>query len=92
MPRDHLAARRAVVDKHAGAGRLEAQHRLLAGIDQGQLAAAEPAGCRMEVDIVRHGVGLRVHQREFDVVAIVNHHERARDRAIEGHGLEPGTL
>ena len=92
MPGDHRAARRAVIDEGAGARRLPAQHHLLAGIDQRQLAAAERAGCRMEVDIVRHLVGGGIDQLHFDIVALVHHHQRARHRAVEGHGLERGAL
>ena len=92
MPRDHRAARRAVINERAGAGGLPAQHDLLARIDQRQRAAAEPAGRGMEVDIVRHRVGGGIDQRHFDVIALVHHHQRTRHRAVERHGVKRGAL
>ena len=65
---------------------------LLARIDQRKLGAAERARGGMEVDVVRHRVGVGIDQRHFDVIALVNHHQRARHRAVEGHGLECGSL
>ena len=90
MPRDH-PFRRAVVNEGPGAGRLEAQHRLLARIDVSERAAAKTAGRGVEVNVVRHRVGLGIDQREFDVVALMHHHHRPRNRAVECHGLELGA-
>jgi hypothetical protein len=59
VPGDHRAARDAVIDEYAGAGRLEAKHYLLAGTDQCQIAAALCPGRRVEVDIVRHRVACK---------------------------------
>ena len=87
MPR-----RRAVIDEDAGAGRLEAQRHLLAGIDQRQPAAAERAGRGVEVDVVRHLVAGGVDQRELDVVALVHDHQRAGQPAVVGHGPHLGAV
>jgi hypothetical protein len=38
-----------VIDEDAGARGLESQHHLLAGIDERQRAAAQRAGCCVEV-------------------------------------------
>ena len=92
MPGNHRPARGAVIDEGAGARRLPAQHHLFAGIDHGELAAAERAGRRMEIDIVRHRVGVGIDQRQLDVVALMHHHQRSRHRAVEGHGVERGAL
>ena len=90
VPGDH-AFRRAVIDERAGAGGLPAQHHLFAGIDVGQRAAAESTGRRMQVDVVRHRVGVGIDQRHLDVVAFMHHHHRSRHRAVERHRLELGA-
>ena len=45
----------------------------------------------MEVDIVRHRIGVGVDQRHLDVVAFMDHHHRRRHRAVERHGLKFGA-
>ena len=45
----------------------------------------------MEVDIVRHRIGVRIDQGYFDVVALMDDHHRAGRRAVERHGLEFGA-
>jgi hypothetical protein len=81
-----------VVDEHAGSGRLPADRNLLTRIDQGKLGAAERSRGGMEVDVVRHRVGIGIDQRHLDVVALMHHHHRPRHRAVEGHRLEGGAL
>ena len=88
VPRDHRAARDAMIDEHARARGFPAQHDLLPRGDQRQVAAARCACGSVEVDIVRHRVGLGVDERHLDVVALVHDHQRARHRAVEGHGLK----
>ena len=92
MPGNHRPARGAVIDESAGARRLPAQHHLFAGVDHRQFTAAERAGRGMEIDIVRHQVGVGIDQRQLDVVAFMYHHQRSRHRAVEGHGVERGAL
>ncbi len=67
MPGDHSFGR-AVIDEGSAAGRLEAQLHLLAGVDEGQRAAAQRAGGGVEVDVVRVGVSREVGQRDLDHV------------------------
>ena len=88
MPGDHRPLRRAVIDEHAGARRLEAQRHFLAGIDVGERAAAQRAGRSVEVDVVVERVGRRIDQRELEIVALVDDHQRAGDRAVVGEGVD----
>ncbi|CDX56300.1 Copper-containing nitrite reductase (modular protein) [Mesorhizobium plurifarium] len=88
MPRDHRAARGAMIDERPRPGRLEAERHLLARVDQRQRAATESAGRRMEVDIVGERVGIGIDQRELEIVAFMHDHQRARDGAIVSHGIE----
>ena len=60
VPRDHRAAGRAVITEDAGTHGLEAQPHLLARIDEGHRAAAQPAGRVMELDVVRQRIGVRI--------------------------------
>ena len=92
MPRDHRTSRRAVIDKHPRPGRLEPQDRLFAGIDQRQRPAAQRASGRVEINVVLQHVFGRVEQRQFDIIAFMHHHHRARDRTVIGEGLQPGIL
>ena len=88
MPGDHRPLRRAVIDEHAGARRLEAQRHFLARIDVGELAAAEPAGRGVEVDVVVECVGRRIDEGELEIVAFVDDHQRPGDRAVVGEGVD----
>ena len=45
----------------------------------------------MEVDVVRHRVGVGIDQRHLDIVAFMDDHQRPGHRAVEGHGLELGA-
>ena len=92
MPRDHRTAWRAVIDKDAWSRCLEPQHRLFAGVHQGQRPATQCARRRMKIDVVLHRVFGRVEQRQLDIVALVDNHHRAGNRAVEGHRLQPGVF
>ena len=81
-----------MIDEGTGPRCLEAQLDLLAGIDVRQCGAAERTRSSVKIDIVRHLVGCRIDKRQLDVVPLVNHHHRARNRAVEGHGLENRAL
>ncbi|MOA52553.1 hypothetical protein D3C78_1758640 [compost metagenome] len=81
-----------MVDEDARFGRLEAQGRLLAGIDLRQAATAQGPRCCVKVDIVQQRVGGGVDQSEFDIVVLVDDHQRAWNRTVEGHGVHLGAL
>ena len=72
-----------MIDEGAGARCLPAQHDLLARIHVGEGAAAQPAGCRMEVDIVRHRVAIGIDQRHLDIVTFMT--LAVMSRATLGH-------
>jgi hypothetical protein len=42
----------------------------------------------VEIDIVLECVGVGVDQRELDIVVLVDDHQRAGNRAVEGHGMD----
>jgi hypothetical protein len=77
-----------MIDEDAGARGLEAQLHLLARIDEGQRAAAEPAGRGMEIDVVGERVGVRIDQCQLEIVVLVHDHHRARHRTVVGHRLQ----
>src|SRR5262249_14989552 len=91
LPGTHPPARRAVVDEHARTRRLPAQHHLFARIDQREPAAAQRPGRGVEVDVVRHGTGDGIDQRDLDVIALVDDHQWSGDRAVERHRLQLGA-
>jgi len=73
-----------MIDEDSSAGRLPAQHRLLAGIDLHEGGAAKGACRGMEVNGVQHGIGRRIDERHFDLVPLMHHHERPGNRTIVG--------
>src|SRR5699024_1180171 len=77
VPGRHGAARCAVVHVHARTVGLEAQGRLLARGDEGDVSTAHRTGGGAEVDVVHHRVAGRADQRDFDVVAL--EHTQHRD-------------
>src|SRR5690606_33423738 len=91
VPGDH-AFGCAVIHEHTAAVGLEAHGGLFARCDISQLGTAQRSGGRVEVHIVRHGVAGRVDQGNFNVVAFVHNHGRARHGTVERHGLHRGAL
>ena len=79
-----------MINEYARAGRLPAQHGLLARVDQCQVATAQCSRGGVKIDIMRHRVGFGVDEGYLDIVALMHHHERRRDRSIERHRLKFG--
>ena len=84
VPRNHRAARSAVIHEGARLGGLPAHLHLLTRLDVGQIASTQRARGGMEVDVVHQLVLGQVLQRQLDVVTLVNDDHRARNRAVEG--------
>ena len=91
VPGHHGSAGGAVIDEHAGLGRPETQHHLLAGSDVGQRSAAQSADGRVEVDVVQQNVAGRVDQRQLHVVALVDHDHGPGHGTVEGKGPHEDT-
>ena len=60
-----------MINERPATGGLEAKRDLLTRIDQRQPAAAERAGCGVEVDVVRKRIGIGIDQRRLEVVAFM---------------------
>ena len=90
--RDHLPARRAVVDVRPRLGRLPAEHDLLARLHEREAAAAQRPRRRMEIDVVGEDVSFGILQREFDVVALVADHQGARNGTVERERVDDGAV
>ena len=81
-----------MIDESAGPSCFEAEHGLFAGVHKGQRAAAQGSCGRVEIDVVLHQVFGRVIEGQFDIIALMHHHQRAGDRAVKGHRLKVGAV
>ena len=84
VPRNHCAARSAVIHESTRLGGLPANHHFLTRLNVGQIASAQSARGSVEVDVVHQFVLGQVLQRQLDVVTLVNDDHRAGNRTVEG--------
>ena len=83
MKRDHGAAGGAVIDKYARLDGFPAHDHVFTRCYQGQASRAQGASGSVKVNVVRHGAGLGVDQRQFHIIAFMYDNQRTRNGAIE---------
>ena len=46
----------------------------------------------MKINVVLHGVCIRIDECQFDIIVLMHNQERTRNRALKRHGLKRRTL